>query len=85
MDAAAFGAKNVVVMTDKNVARLGSVRKALDALTKAKVPFRVYDEVEVEPTDHSFKAAINFAMQVKPDLFIAIGGGSGAERVRRQV
>ena len=39
------------VMTDKNVGRLPGVLEALDAITKEGVPFEVFDEVRVEPTD----------------------------------
>ena len=47
LDAAALGAKSVLVMTDRNIARLGPLRTTLDALAAAKVPFRVYDEISI--------------------------------------
>ena len=46
-----MGAKNVCVMTDKNVGQLEATQVALDALSKAGVPFQVFDDVRVEPTD----------------------------------
>jgi hydroxyacid-oxoacid transhydrogenase len=36
----------------------------------------VYDDVEVEPTDASFKAAARFAQEGNFDGFISVGGGS---------
>lgn len=36
----------------------------------------VYDTCRVEPTDTSFKSAIEFARQHNPDAFVAVGGGS---------
>jgi hydroxyacid-oxoacid transhydrogenase len=76
LDAAALGAKNVLVFTDPRMARLKPVRTALDALTRERISFHVFDDVEVEPTDASFKRAIAFAAAVKPDLVVAVGGGS---------
>ena len=36
----------------------------------------VYDRVQVEPTDHAFLDAIEFASQAGADAFVAVGGGS---------
>ena len=38
--------------------------------------FKVYDDVRVEPTDVSFKAAADFAKLHKFDAILAVGGGS---------
>ena len=38
--------------------------------------FKVYDDVRVEPTDVSFKAAADFAKANKFDAILAVGGGS---------
>ena len=46
-----MGAKNVCVMTDKNLVNLPPVKASLDALTKAGVPYQLFDNVRVEPTD----------------------------------
>ena len=61
MDLANMKAKNVAVFTDKTVANLPAMKTTVDSLTKNKVNFKVYDDVRVEPTDVSFKAAADFA------------------------
>ena len=36
----------------------------------------VFAEVQVEPTDASFAAAVSAAVAADPDLIVAVGGGS---------
>lgn len=50
-DLQALGAKKVLVMTDKTLAKMAPVAIALDSLTKHKVNFSVFDNVRIEPTD----------------------------------
>lgn len=76
MDLVNFGAKNVCVMTDPNLVSLSPVKAVLDSLTRNGVNYKVYDKVRVEPTDTSFKDAVQFAKEGKFDSFVAVGGGS---------
>ncbi|KAH8416119.1 hypothetical protein KR222_008505, partial [Zaprionus bogoriensis] len=71
-----LGAKQVCLVTDKNVAQLPSVRVALDSLARHGISYEVYDETRVEPTDESFWQAAQFARRKQFDAFLAIGGGS---------
>lgn len=48
----------------------------IESLDKNNVNYVVYDKVRVEPTDGSFKQAIDFAREHMPDAFVAVGGGS---------
>lgn len=76
LDAASIGLKRVAVFTDPHVGKLEPVGIALESLKKAGVDAAVYDETEVEPTDRSFKAGIDFAKTGNFDGFISVGGGS---------
>ncbi|XP_038665431.1 hydroxyacid-oxoacid transhydrogenase, mitochondrial isoform X2 [Scyliorhinus canicula] len=76
MDLQNIGARNVCVMTDKNVAKLPPVKAVLNSLVKNGVNFKVFDKVRVEPTDGSFNEAITFARQEQFDAYVAVGGGS---------
>ncbi|XP_072323748.1 hydroxyacid-oxoacid transhydrogenase, mitochondrial [Scyliorhinus torazame] len=76
MDLQNIGARNVCVMTDKNVAKLPPVNAVLNSLVKNGVNFKVFDKVRVEPTDGSFNEAITFARQEQFDAYVAVGGGS---------
>uniref|UniRef100_A0A3Q3XJJ6 Hydroxyacid-oxoacid transhydrogenase, mitochondrial n=1 Tax=Mola mola TaxID=94237 RepID=A0A3Q3XJJ6_MOLML len=76
MDLQNLGARNVCLMTDKNLSLLPPVKAVLESLAKNGVKYKVYDSVRVEPTDASFKEAIAFAKNDSFDVFVAVGGGS---------
>ena len=75
-DAETLGMKRVALFTDHRVAQQESLTIALDSLKKTGLDCEVYDEVEVEPTDRSFKAGSSFASEGKFDGFVSLGGGS---------
>jgi len=84
LDLVDMGAKHVCVFTDSTLKDLAPVITVMQSLQDAKVNFVVYDKVKIEPTDSSFKHAIQFvtqtAQKVTPsghfDAFVAVGGGS---------
>ena len=76
MDLADLGAKRVMVVTDPMLRELPPVAKVLTALEEAAVPFVLFDQVQIEPTDASFQDAIAFAIEQEVDAFVAVGGGS---------
>lgn len=76
MDVKNLKSQKVAVFTDAKVARLRPTKVVLESLTKAKVPFVLFDRVRIEPTDSSFRDAISFVKKESPDAFIAVGGGS---------
>jgi hydroxyacid-oxoacid transhydrogenase len=76
MDLAEMSAKRVMVLTDANLAKLAPVQTVLESLRDNKVSFALFDRVRVEPTDLSFKEAIEFAAHDRFDAFVAVGGGS---------
>ena len=75
MDLKDRGLQRVMVLTDPNLREQTPVQTALAAIAEAGVEYALFDQVRVEPTDASFKAAIEFAEQGF-DGFVAIGGGS---------
>ncbi|MCY3664665.1 MAG: iron-containing alcohol dehydrogenase [Gemmatimonadetes bacterium] len=75
MDLKDRGLQRVMVLTDPNLREQAPVQTALAAIAEAGVEYALFDQVRVEPTDASFKAAIAFAQQGF-DGFVAIGGGS---------
>jgi hydroxyacid-oxoacid transhydrogenase len=74
--ARALGMKRAALFTDKRVGALGHVADALASLRAAGVDVAVYDEVKVEPTDASFRAATLFAAEGRFDGYVSVGGGS---------
>ncbi|KAG0282610.1 Hydroxyacid-oxoacid transhydrogenase, mitochondrial [Linnemannia gamsii] len=69
-------AKKVLVMTDSNIAKLPVMKTVIESLKANNVPFVVYDKTRAEPTDQSFMDAIAFTKEHRPDVFVAVGGGS---------
>ncbi|MEL0344184.1 MAG: iron-containing alcohol dehydrogenase, partial [Deltaproteobacteria bacterium] len=55
-DAKSLGMRRVAVFTDRIVAEQESLEIAVKSLEKAGMECQIYNEVEVEPTDRSFKA-----------------------------
>jgi hydroxyacid-oxoacid transhydrogenase len=78
-DAKALGMSRVALFTDAQVAKLAPVAIARETLAKAGIDAVVFDEVEVEPTDRSFKAATRFAAEGHFDGFVSVGGGSAMD------
>ena len=76
MDLVDMGIGNVMVVTDEVLASLPPVTNLLSALEDSGVRFQLFDRVHVEPTDRSFKDAIDFANRGGFDGFVAVGGGS---------
>jgi len=68
--------KRVMVVTDSNLAHTKPVAVALDALHSEGIDAVLYDRVRIEPTDISFKDAIDFAVRGRFDGYVAVGGGS---------
>jgi hypothetical protein len=66
MDMENLGCAKVMVLTDKNIAKLPVVSTVLDALRNAGRQVELFDRVEVEPTDTSFQDAIDFAKVPQP-------------------
>lgn len=76
LDLAEIGAKRVLLVTDPRMAELPPVQVARESLQRAKVPFDVFDQVRVEPSDESFRQAIAVATAGRYEAYLAIGGGS---------
>ena len=71
-----LGACRVMVVTDPNLARSDPVLKTLNALRAEGIDAVTFDRVRIEPTDVSFKEAIDFASGGGFDGYVAVGGGS---------
>ena len=70
------GLSRVMVLTDPHLAKLPMVQTVRESLEDEKISYSLFGQVRVEPTDHSFKEAIEFAGAEPFDAFVAIGGGS---------
>ena len=77
-----FGVKRAMVVTDPRLADSDAVQISRKALKEAGIDAILFDRVRVEPTDVSFREAIDFATAGKFDGFVAIGGGSSMDTAK---
>jgi hydroxyacid-oxoacid transhydrogenase len=79
---ARLGATRVLVVTDRNLRDSDAVSTALASLNAAGIETVVFDNVRVEPTDVSFREAIEFATDGGYDGYVGIGGGSAIDTAK---
>jgi alcohol dehydrogenase class IV len=68
--------RRVALFTDRGLVDGEHVAKVKASLASARIDCVVYDEVSIEPTDHSFQHATRFAREANVDGYISVGGGS---------
>ncbi|KDO20888.1 hypothetical protein SPRG_14119 [Saprolegnia parasitica CBS 223.65] len=78
MDLKEMKAKHVVVFTDPKLKEMPVVKVVMDSLAQNGIIAHLYDQVRVEPNDHSFKHAIDYMLNhpAKIDAIVGVGGGS---------
>jgi len=77
-----LGAGRVLVVTDPNLSASQPVQTALEALKAEGIEAVLFDRARVEPTDVSFKEAIDFASEGGFDGYVAVGGGSAMDTAK---
>jgi hydroxyacid-oxoacid transhydrogenase len=76
MDLVDLGAKRTMLLMDPALVGTAVGDTVVDSLRASRIGFELYDEVAVEPTDSSFRAAADHATRGRFDSFVAVGGGS---------
>ncbi|NLK94798.1 MAG: bifunctional acetaldehyde-CoA/alcohol dehydrogenase [Clostridiales bacterium] len=71
-----MGKKKVFIVTDRVLAELGYTDKITSVLEDLKIDFRIFSDVEPDPTLKSAKAGAEAMLSYKPDVVLALGGGS---------
>jgi acetaldehyde dehydrogenase/alcohol dehydrogenase len=74
--------KRAFIVTDPFMVKLGIVAKVTDVLEKKHIAYEVFDEVEPDPSLETVKKGLNQIIYTKPDLLIAIGGGSSIDAAK---
>lgn len=69
-------AKRAFIVTDKNIVKLGLADLVGAELKQAKIEYKVFDEVEPDPSLQTVIRSTAIAKEFKPDLVIGLGGGS---------
>jgi hydroxyacid-oxoacid transhydrogenase len=82
MDLVDLGVRKALIVTDPHVAGLQPVHTVRAALDEAGVEAVIFDRVQIEPTDLSFRDAIEFATMHPVDGIVAVGGGSAMDTAK---
>jgi hydroxyacid-oxoacid transhydrogenase len=77
-----LGARRVMVVTDPNLSGGEAVAAALSSLRAEGIDAALFDQAHVEPTDVSFKEAIEYATKGRFDGYVAVGGGSSMDTAK---
>jgi hydroxyacid-oxoacid transhydrogenase len=81
-DCGQLGLSRVLIITDEGVAATGIPRRAAEAMQNAGLKPAIFTGVHVEPTDKSFREAVEFAKDTDWDGFVAVGGGSSIDTAK---
>ncbi|MEE9254507.1 MAG: iron-containing alcohol dehydrogenase, partial [Pseudomonadales bacterium] len=76
MDLADMRVGHTMLIIDPALVSTPVGETVIQSLRDNQISFEIFDDVRVEPTDASFKAAAEFATKGKFDSFVAVGGGS---------
>lgn len=68
--------KRAFIVTDKVLFGLGYTHKVTDILSKNDIEYKIFSDVEPDPTLNAAKKGAEAMKDFKPDVIIAIGGGS---------
>lgn len=77
-----INAKKACIVTDKFMVELGLVNKVTDLLDKNKIVYDVFAEIEPNPSLQTIEKGLSRIFETKPDLLIAIGGGSAIDAAK---
>jgi len=79
---AAYGAQNVLIITDQGVWTAGLIEKPKSHLESAGVSVTVIHETPPEPTVEQVKAIFRQAQSLEAQMVIGIGGGSAMDTAK---
>lgn len=77
-----LGGRRVLVVTDPGVRDAGHAGQALAYLKREGLEAALFDAVEEDPTSLTVEAGRAFAAEYRPDLLVALGGGSAMDTAK---
>ena len=77
-----MGKKKAFIVTDKFLFQMGYTNKITEVLEKNGIQFKIFSDVEPDPTLRSAKAGAKEMLDFNPDVIIALGGGSAMDAAK---
>lgn len=78
----AFNAKRVMIVTDRGIQKAGIESPLLRSLRKEKLDISVFNKVDPNPTTKNVEDGLVLAKEFRPDIIIALGGGSSIDAAK---
>lgn len=74
--------KRAFIVTDRELSRLEYPKKVTRTLEKLNIDYRIYDNVEPDPNLSIAREGAKAMLEYKPDVIIALGGGSAIDAAK---
>ncbi|MCG6535172.1 MAG: iron-containing alcohol dehydrogenase [Syntrophales bacterium LBB04] len=71
-----------LIITDENLVKLGFVEKVAKELKYTGIEYKVFDQVEPDPSIETVKKGAQVALEYQPDWLIGLGGGSAMDAAK---
>ena len=66
----------LIVIGQSSVKKSGLLDRVLSSLNEKKIKYQVYEGIRPNPTVEQVQEGLKLAKELKPDILLAIGGGS---------
>ncbi|MBE6050565.1 MAG: bifunctional acetaldehyde-CoA/alcohol dehydrogenase [Clostridium sp.] len=77
-----MGKKKAFIVTDKFLFQMGYTNKITEVLERHGIQFKIFSDVEPDPTLRSAKAGAKEMLDFNPDVIISLGGGSAMDAAK---
>ena len=71
--------RRVLVVSDPGIKQVGHTQRGVDSLIEAGLTTQIFDGVQQNPTTANVEAGCAVAREFRPDVIVAIGGGSSMD------
>ncbi|VYU11969.1 bifunctional acetaldehyde-CoA/alcohol dehydrogenase [Clostridium tertium] len=77
-----MGKKKAFIVTDKVLFEMGYTNKVTEVLERNGIQFKIFSDVEPDPTLRCARAGAKEMLDFNPDVIIALGGGSAMDAAK---
>ncbi|MGQ8336444.1 alcohol dehydrogenase-like regulatory protein ErcA [Sunxiuqinia sp. A32] len=71
-----FGAKNVLIVTDKGITKTPWLNEVIASIEEEEIQYKIFSSVSPNPRDFEVMQGAQYYQENKCDILLAIGGGS---------